>query len=141
MIQIDQACIENTTDSQIKFEERKKKIIFHNPNRKECLKIQIDGCAIKEGIRCDKLLKVGKADQQGPEYYVELKGEGIEHALNQIFRTIQFIHNDSSPITVFVICSNVRPIANTKTQEIKLKLKKQFNASCIIKEHQFVCNI
>ena len=67
MIAIDEACVQCTTDSNIKFEERKKKIVFHNPHHKECLKIQVDGCAIKVGNKCDNLLKEGKADQQGSE--------------------------------------------------------------------------
>ena len=40
-------CVVETTDSQIKFEEKKKVIIFHNPQRKSCLKVQVDGCVVK----------------------------------------------------------------------------------------------
>lgn len=141
MIQINQACIEKTTDSQIKFEERKKKIIFKNPERKECLKIQIDGCAIKEGDKCDNLLKEGKTDQQGTEYYVELKGEDVKHALEQIKRTIQIIHNDASPIMAFIICTNVSPSLSTRIQQFKVQLKKKYNATLTIKERQYECNI
>lgn len=137
MIEIDSVCIQNTTDSRIKFEEKQSKIIFRNLQRKECLKIQIDGCAITNGIRCDKLLKEGNKNQQGPEYYVELKGGDIEHALEQIIRTIQIIHNDASPIMAFIICSNVRPTASTHIQKQLVKLKKQFNATLIIKERQY----
>lgn len=136
MIEIDQACIQYTNASNIKFEENKKKIIFRNPNRKECLKIQIDGCAIKYGEKCDNLLKVGKAKEQGPEYYVELKGEDVGHALEQIKRTIQTIHNDRSPVMAFIICTNVSPALNTKIQKFKKQLKEKYQAVVVIKERQ-----
>ncbi len=136
MIEIDKACIQNTTDSHIKFEERKKKIIFHNSDRKECLKIQVDGCAIKAGDKCDNLLKVGKADQQGPEYYVELKGEDVGHALTQIIQTIRIIHNDHSPVMAFIICTNVSPALSPKIQQFKKQLKERYNATVVIKERQ-----
>lgn len=136
MIEISQACILHTTDSHIKFEERKKKIIFHNPNRKECLKIQIDGCAIKNGDKCDNLLKEGKINEQSPEYYVELKGEDVKHALEQIKQTIQIIHNDQSPVMAFIICTNVNPLLSTKIQQFKKQMKEKYNAVVVIKERQ-----
>lgn len=136
MIEIDQACIQYTNESYIKFEERKKKIIFRNQNHKDCLKIQVDGCAIKNGDKCDNLLKVGKANQQGYEYYVELKGEDVGHALKQIEQTIQTLHNDHSPMMAFIICTNVSPSLSTKIQQFKSQLKKKYNATLIIKERQ-----
>lgn len=137
MNEIDKVCIQNTTDSHIKFEERKKKIIFHNPDRKECLKIQVDGCAIKVGDKCDNLLKIGYADQQGPEYYVELKGEDVGHAMTQILQTIQIIHNDRSPVMAFIICTNVSPALSPKIQQFKKQLKEKYNATVVIKERQY----
>lgn len=141
MIKIDEVCIQYTTDSHIKFEERKKKMIFHNPDRKECLKIQVDGCAIKTGDKCDNLLKEGKAGQQGREYYVELKGEDVGHAMRQIIQTIQTIHNDRSPVMAFIICTNVSPKLNTEIQKFKKLLKDRYNAAVVIRERQHECRI
>ena len=64
-------CISKTNDSQIKFEENKRKIIFLNPQRLTYERVDVDGCTIKEGVRCDKLLL--SADER-EEHYVELKG-------------------------------------------------------------------
>lgn len=136
MIEIDQACIQYTNASKIKFEENKKKIIFCNTKQKDCLKIQVDGCAIKKGNKCDNLLKEGKRDEEGPEYYVELKGEDVGHALEQIKQTIHTIHNDHSPMMAFIICTNVSPSLSTKIQQFKSQLKKKYNATLIIKERQ-----
>lgn len=141
MIEIDKACVQYTTDSNIKFEERKKKMLFHNPNHKECLKIQVDGCAIKVGDKCDNLLKEGKADQQGSEYYVELKGEDVGHAMTQIIQTIQTIHNDRSPVMAFIICTNVSPKLSTEIQKFKKQLKERYNGTVVIRERQYKCDI
>ena len=64
-----ETCISETTDSQIKFEENKRKIIFLNPQRLTYKCVDVDGCTIKEGVRCDKLLL--SADER-EECYVEL---------------------------------------------------------------------
>lgn len=141
MIEIDKACVQHTTDSNIKFEERKKKMIFHNPHRKECLKIQVDGCAIKVGDKCDNLLKEGKADQVCPEYYVELKGEDVGHAMKQILQTIQTIHNDRSPVMAFIICTNVSTKLSTEVQKFKKQLKEKYNATVVIRERQYTYDI
>ena len=141
MIAIDEACAQCTTDSNIKFEERKKKIVFHNPHHKECLKIQVDGCAIKVGDKCDNLLKEGKADQQGSEYYVELKGEDVGHAMKQIIKTIQTIHNDSSPVMAFIICTNVSPKLSTEVQRFRKQMKEKYNGTVVIRERQHFLDI
>lgn len=141
MIEIDQACVHCTTDSNIKFEEKKKKMLFHNPHRKECLKIQVDGCAVKTGDKCDNLLKEGKANQQGPEYYIELKGEDVGHAMTQIIQTIQTIHNDRSPVMAFIICTNVSPKLSTEIQKFKKRLKERYNGTVVIRERQHTYEI
>ena len=96
----------------------------------------MDGCAIKKGNKCDNLLKEGKRDEEGPEYYVELKGEDVGHALEQIKQTIHTIHNDHSPMMAFIICTNVSPSLSTKIQQFKSQLKKKYNATLVIKERQ-----
>ena len=40
------ACIVKTQESNIKFEENQKKIIFRNPSRLVFLKVDVDGCTI-----------------------------------------------------------------------------------------------
>ena len=116
-------------------------MLVHNPHRKECLKIQVDGCALKVGDKCDNLLKEGKADQEGPEYYVELKGEDVGHAMKQILQTIQTIHNDRSPVMAFIICTNVSPKLSTKKQGFMKQLKEKYNGTVVIKERQHTYDI
>ena len=87
--------------------------------------------AIKKGNKCDNLLKEGKRDEEGPEYYVELKGEDVGHALEQIKQTIHTIHNDHSPMMAFIICTNVSPSLSTKIQQFKSQLKKKYKGKNI----------
>jgi hypothetical protein len=51
-----EACVTPTTDSQIKFEELRKKIIFLNPERHSYKRVKVDGCVLKDGLKCDDLL-------------------------------------------------------------------------------------
>lgn len=129
--------MQGTTDSNIKLEENGKKIIFKNPGRKFCLKIQVDGCAVTQGIRCDKLLKVGEITAKGEESYVELKGSDIKHAAEQLRETIKTLHNDDSPVKAYIICSSVKPAARTSIQNEKVKFKNTLKANLIIKESGF----
>ncbi|MGN0234623.1 MAG: hypothetical protein ACI4B5_09405 [Bacteroidaceae bacterium] len=81
-----EACIHETTDSRIKFEENKRKVIFQNTQRRSYKCVDVDGCTIKDGIRCDKLLL--SADER-EERYVELKGTDVVHAIDQLEKTIR----------------------------------------------------
>ena len=74
-----ETCISETTDSQIKFEENKRKIIFRNPQRLPYERVDVDGCTINDGVRCDKLLL--SADER-EERYIELKGTDVMHAID-----------------------------------------------------------
>jgi len=134
MRDIDSRCVLETTDSNIKFEEKGKKIIFKNIDRKLCTKVQVDGCAILEGAKCDKLLKVGKISLSGDESYVELKGIDIKHAADQLRETIKTLHNDTSAVTAYIICSSVKPAARTLIQKEKVRFKNTLKANLVVKE-------
>ncbi len=51
---------------------------------------QIDGNLIKTGQKCDKLLiaKREESSQKGLAVFIELKGKGISHAIDQLEETI-----------------------------------------------------
>ena len=87
------------------------------------------------------MLKEGKADQQGSEYYVELKGEDVGHAMKQIIKTIQTIHDDSSPIMAFIICTNVSPKLSTEVQRFRKQMKEKYNGTVVIRERQHFFDI
>ena len=114
MKNVDKACICSTKDSQIKFEENKRKIIFLNPSNHRYKKVKVDGCAIKTGQKCDDLLI---SQDEHEEHFVELKGVDIMHAIDQLEQTILKIgefddnrHSYMSPLEkvpnhIFCLCN------------------------------------
>ena len=117
---IPNACIQTTNVSSIKFEERNRSMIFENPRQTTCQKIQVDGCAITEGPRCDNLL----IDSFGNEYFVELKGVTVGHGIQQILSTVPQLHHASAHVSAFVICTSCSPHFRPAIQNAKKHLQK-----------------
>lgn len=141
MISIPTKCIINTEGSEVVFEENRRKMIFHNPQRKRCQKVQVDGCAITEGTRCDKLLVYPDSDEKGDsvEDYVELKGEDVLHAMHQILNTIPRIHKQGSRVNAFIIPTNYSPAVNSERQKTIAELKKMYGKSSQLTIKSRVC--
>lgn len=127
-------CIHNTTDSNIKFEENKRKIVFQNKQRRLYHCVDVDGCTITDGAKCDKLLL---SEDEHDEYYVELKGVDVIHAIDQLESTINRLGEFEDNRHSFVICTNVAPSLTTQIQ-IKCSLfKKSYKSDLVIREKQY----
>lgn len=133
MRHVDDCCVVLTKDSIIKFEENRRKISFLNPFAVMYKKVMVDGCAIKEGLKCDNLLTSG---DEREEYFVELKGTDVIHAIAQLEETIKKIGEYDCNRHSYVICTNVAPAYNTSVQAKQKLFKKQFNSELVIKEKQ-----
>ena len=131
-------CIHSTTDSQIKLEEKGRKIIFRNPQRLTYKVVQVDGCTLKEGIKCDKLLL--SADEQ-EERYVELKGVDVLHAIQQIETTIDRLGEFDTHRHAYVICTNVSPAYTTQIQRKHLLFKKKYKSELLVRERQLTVSL
>ena len=59
-----------------------------NPTEREVEKIEVDGCVITEGIRCDWLVRLNDATSK-EEIYVELKGSDVYHAVEQLQASVE----------------------------------------------------
>ena len=128
------ACIVKTQESNIKFEENQKKIIFRNPSRLIFLKVDVDGCTITgKDIRCDKLLL---ASDEHQEYYVELKGTDVKHAISQIEETIKKLGEFDDCRRAYIISTNVAPAFTTYIQMKAKFFKDKFKASLVVREKQ-----
>lgn len=127
---IDELCIRKTNESNIKFEERKSKIVFQNLRRDVYYCIQVDGCAIKNGVRCDNML----TDDNGMEFYIELKGCDVNHAILQLEETIKQLSEDYAnlPKKAFIV-STRQPSVDVKIQNAKKKFYKYYNAELLVK--------
>lgn len=126
-------CISEITDSQIVFKENNRKIIFLNPQRLPYERVDVDGCTINEGVRCDKLLL--SADER-EERYVELKGTDVMHAIDQLEETIKRLGEYTDNRHAYVISTNVAPAINTKRQAKIKYFKERYCAELKIQEKQ-----
>lgn len=133
-----EACIRPSTDSQIKFEEFNRKIIFLNPNKELYQKVQVDGCTIIDGVKCDKLLL--SADEH-EERYVELKGTDVMHAIDQLEATILRLGEFEDSRHSYVICTNVAPAFTTQIQKKQMLFKKRYKSELVVKEKQMMVKL
>ena len=116
------------------FEENKSKLTLINKGEVSSERIKVDGCEINDNsLRCDYLLLA-----KGLEFYIELKGHDISHAILQIQSTIKILSkniNLKNKIS-FIICTRV-PFATTKIQNIQYLMMKKYNSKLLIKSSPF----
>ena len=117
--------ITETNDSVIKFEEKRSVIRFKNSGRLLYKCVKVDGCALKDGIKCDDMLC--SADER-EERYIELKGQDVKHAIEQICATIVRLGEYDSKRYAYVVCSKVSPQLTTYIQKAKIKFKRQYKS-------------
>lgn len=116
------------------FEEKNSKLTLENIDQVNSTKIIVDGCEINdESIRCDYMLLA-----KGLEFYIELKGQDLTHAVNQIKATIKRLSSDIKKKNkkAYIICTR-SPLSSTKIQTIKFDLLKNFNSELQIKSSPY----
>lgn len=125
--------VERTDVPIIRLEERKKKILFMNQSRQQYLKIQIDGgvCNDQE-MKCDKLLRSSEGDR---DYFVELKGDDVHHAVQQLLSTVQRFHtrNTKCFIRALAVTTAAAPKTDTTIMKTQALLKGYNKATLMIK--------
>ena len=127
--QIPARCITHTSNPLIVLEERRSKITFHNPQRRDVTMIKVDGCAITDGPRCDHLLK----DEGSTEHFIELKGTDVRHAIEQLEASIKQLSDDIAKAKYsFVITTHV-PKSDTRIQRAKPRFHRDYNCELIVK--------
>lgn len=127
-------CTQTVSHSRVKVEENKRKAVFINDTRDEFKISEVDGCLIRQGVRCDKLVsKVGVAS-----VLVELKGCDVSHACEQLFESA--VHLSVKPLLeksmgFLVICSRV-PRFDGFVVKAKQRAAKQFKAGFHVVKNQ-----
>ncbi len=88
-------------------------------------KVEVDGCYISEGRKCDFLFEIIE-DEVKEVFYVELKGKHIEDAIKQLESTLKFClkHHVNIKRSCYIIASRV-PKASTSTQKYKKEFKRK----------------
>ena len=116
------------------YQEMRSKLILENVDSIESTSITVDGCEINDDtIRCD-FMHIAK----GIEFYIELKGQDLEHALEQIKSTIFRLSTNvkkGNKIS-YIICTR-SPMSSSEIQNHKLKFRKKFNSKLEIKSSPF----
>lgn len=112
------------------FEENKSRMELSNKQQRQLEKTIVDGCRITTGIRCDWLVK---DIQTNSEIYIELKGTDIEHAYEQIKRTVTVINSGKGIKKTGVIVCVRCPINSNQIQILTARLRKSMNVNLVVK--------
>jgi len=99
-----------------------------NPTEREVEKIEVDGCVIMEGIRCDWLVRLNDATSK-EEIYVELKGSDVYHAVEQLRTSVERLSADRAkyPKRCFIVF-NRNPMIGTDLQKYKAQFWQKFKS-------------
>jgi len=125
-------CSEIVKDKLIVLSENKSKVIFQNKSEEPVTKVEVDGCQIDDnGPKCDYLVLKDKN-----EYFVELKRQDIDHAFEQLIRTMSLLRKNKGLVTCFVICTR-SPLNSTKIQNKASYFRKKYDAKFIVKKSGF----
>ena len=116
------------------YQEMRSKLTLENVDSIESISVRVDGCEINDNsIRCD-FMHLAK----GIEFYIELKGQDLEHALEQIKSTIIRLSSNikkGNKIS-YIICTR-SPMSSSEIQNHKLDFRKRFNSKLEIKSSPF----
>jgi hypothetical protein len=95
-------------------------------------KIEVDGCAITEGVRCDWLLRLDDVTSK-EEVYVELKGRGVPHAIQQLRGSIDRLSEKKHrrPKRAIIVFTR-NPMSGTDIQIHQAKFLKSFGATLLM---------
>jgi hypothetical protein len=132
-------CTEETKNPIIVLEEKGKKMIFRNDERKTVKKIAVDGCAVVQGSKCDFLV----ISDESYELFVELKGTDIAYACEQLSASIKTLGTNPTQKAKhsFVIGSRIAPAITTRIQIQQARFKRDFNCTLVVKGQQFEFNL
>ena len=136
---IDEECLTIVGNSNILIEEGRTKIKFKNPKRKTLYKIKVDGCAIKEGKKCDYLL-IYPQGKSFDEHFLELKGKTarLSRLMEQLENSIKILGcNGFRKRFAYAIFSNRAPRVTTQIQGFKRRFKEELRAHLLFKESKF----
>ncbi len=119
-------CRQLKTDRIIVVEENKKKFTLNNPTTKDIYQVKVDGCLIpKQALKCDYLFEIN--NPISAVLYIELKGNDIKHAYEQLIATVEFCKTSHQTVKreCHIVHSSSPKISST-AQVLKKKLKDKY---------------
>lgn len=128
-----QKCCTTNKNKLVVFQENRSKLTIENSKQVKATKVEVDGCEITSGIRCDFLYLINET-----ELYIELKGQDLEHALEQLEATIKKLSKNPKKLKKksFIICTR-SPLNSASIQNHRVKFKKHFNSDLIVKSSPY----
>jgi len=118
-------CNELTTNKIVSISENKRVFRINNSSLFSINRVEVDGCYITSGRKCDYLFEILDSDIV-EVFYVELKGKHLEDAIEQLEETLKYclgIHKNINR-SCFIVASRV-PKASTSTQKMKKEFKRK----------------
>ncbi len=103
-------------------EQKRSKYTLNNAPEKYICKIDVDGCLITDGMRCDYLI-INCDDNVA--YFVELKGKNLSHAIEQITQSLTLLSDKITgcKINARIVLTKVTT-PTTKDYHQKLRFEK-----------------
>jgi len=126
-------CTTRTKQKIITFSEKRSTLILKNTNQIIATCVVVDGCEITSGVRCDHFMLANDV-----EHYIELKGQDLTHAIDQIISTIKALSiNISKQAKIsYIICTR-SPLNSTAIQNLQVQFRKNYNSRLIIKSSPY----
>ncbi|PPK72300.1 hypothetical protein B0F88_10493 [Methylobacter tundripaludum] len=137
-------CATQSSNEIITAEEHKRKLIIRNEHGKIIRKIKVDGCLIAKtdpSLRCDYMFEIDESETTviAKVIYLELKGEGVKHAYDQLVATMERFLNEHRGCKkeCYIVSSKV-PRLTTSVQQLTAKMKnnKKVSAKLTVKNNQ-----
>lgn len=137
-------CATQSSNQIITAEEHKRKLIIHNKHGKIIRKIKVDDCLIAKtdtSLRCDYMFEIDDSETTviAKVIYLELKGEGVKHAYDQLIATMERFLNEhrNCKKECYIVSSKV-PRLTTSVQQLTAKMKKnkKVSAKLTVKNNQ-----
>jgi hypothetical protein len=123
-------CTERHSKRRFVVEEHRSKVVFENDERHKIDQIEVDGCAIVDGPRCDWLINDDESQQS---VFVELKGSNVPHAVQQLAHAHDGLREIRKPNVTWIISSQRCPLTSTDVQSLTIKLRKHKGVRLILR--------
>jgi len=122
-------CSEKSKNKIIAVSENTRNFEIRNDKSRLVYTVEVDGCLINDGKRCDYLFEIDKL-----VIYVELKGSDIQKAYNQLIATIGYCKHRHDKIVkeCYIVASRV-PRAGTDIQTLKKKMASTHKIQLFVK--------
>ena len=125
-------CCIVASDRLIKISSDGKHIVLKNSSKRNFLIVNIDGCLVTTGIRCDKAVR----DDNKVDVLIEFKGGDIGHGSKQIVATAEFwiaSAFNQRPIHGCLVTTNT-PSFDASVQRAKIEMKKRFGGNFCLRK-------